>query len=530
MRVPSSLVRDAIRLLSNHLVTDQALQPIEHLFLAAEPYAESIAVAGPGEPLTYAELARQVNALAAALQQLDGTPGSRVGICARNTVEHLLAMLATYAAGKVWVPLNPTNARTELDRMIEATRPALFIADESCLDRFTPTDAPLVIGKATTPQAGPPTVRGLIAEFAGQRPEPVSRADSDPQIIKFSGGSTGAPKPVVQPQRCVNAQVEGILACFELDATEVNLIAAPLTHGASCFVLPVFAAGGRHVMLEDPKPPTVLQAIESYGVTTMYAPPTLIYGMVGEARTNGWTRASGRFDSLRHLIYSAAPMRTDQIRDARDAFGAVLETAYGQVEAPQIISAMRAQELELEENVTSVGRPSPVATVGIMNPAGQLLEPGVIGEIVVRGPLVMSGYLDRPDLTAATIIDGWLHTGDLGVLDERGYLYIRGRLREVINSGGFKIYPGDVEQVLARHPAVAECCVFGVDDPKWGEAVHAAVRRAPNAEVEPAELIAFVKGEIGSVKAPKAVHFVAELPRNAAGKVSRAAVRQLVMG
>ena len=524
----TSVVRDAISLLSNHPGTDQALQPIEHLYHAAERYAEVIAVAGPGEPLSYAELAAQVRALAGALQRLDATPGSRVGICARNTVEHLLAMLATYAAGKVWVPLNPTNARTELDRMIDATRPTLFIADESCLDRFTPTDAPLVIGKAVTRHGSVPTLRALVAEWMGRRPETVARADSDPQIVKFSGGSTGAPKPVVQPQRCVNAQVEGILACFELDATDVNLVAAPLTHGASCFVLPVLAVGGRHVMLEDPKPPNVLNTIESYGVTTMYAPPTLIYGMVGEARATGSSHAGGRYRSLRHLIYSAAPMRSDQIRDAREAFGPVLETAYGQVEAPQIISAMRAEELENEENLASVGRPSPVATVGIMDPDGELLGSGKVGEIVVRGPLVMTGYLDRPDLTAATIVDGWLHTGDLGLLDERGYLYIRGRLRDVINSGGFKIFPGDVEAALARHPAVAECCVFGMDDPKWGEAVHAAVRRAPNATVEAAELIAFVKSELGSVKAPKAVHFVAELPRNAAGKVSRAAVRRLL--
>jgi acyl-CoA synthetase (AMP-forming)/AMP-acid ligase II len=140
----------------------------------------------------------------------------------------------------------------------------------------------------------------------------------------------------------------------------------------------------------------------------------------------------------------------------------------------------------------------------------------------------MSGYLDRADLTADVIIDGWLHTGDLGVIDHRGYVFIRGRLREVINSGGFKIFPGDVESALGRHPAVAECCVFGVEDAKWGEMVQAAVRLTPGVVVNGAELIAFVKEQLGSVKAPKVVHFVAELPRNAAGKVSRAAVRLLV--
>jgi len=231
---------------------------------------------------------------------------------------------------------------------------------------------------------------------------------------------------------------------------------------------------------------------------------------------------------LRHVIYSAAPMRPEQIREAQRVFGPVIETAYGQVEAPQIVTAMRASELLLDENVASIGRPSPVADVAILSPAGEPMPNGEVGEICVRGPLVMSGYLDRPDMTAQTIVDGWLHTGDLGLIDARGYVFIRGRLREVINSGGFKIFPGDVESVLAKHPAVAECSVFGVADEKWGEAVHAAVRLAPGVLESASELIAFVKAELGSVKAPKVVHFVRELPRNAAGKVSRQDVRAMV--
>ena len=500
------------------------MRPIEHLYRGLARASDAIAIAGPGEPLTYRELVTAVEGLASAFQELEPNAGSRVGICARNTVEHLIALLATYAAGKVWVPLNPTNSRADLDRMIAATRPTLMVVDASCLDGLTPTDVPVVIGKTSGRLEGRPTVRGLMAERHGQRPVVVPHGEADAQIIKFSGGSTGVPKPVVQPVRCINAQVDGILACFELDASDVNLIAAPLTHGASCFVLPILAVGGRHVMLEEPKPPRVLDAIEQYGVTTMYAPPTLIYGMMGDPTASRRTYAS-----LRHVIYSAAPMRPDQIRQAQRLFGPVIETAYGQVEAPQIVTAMRATELEREEHLTSVGRASLVAEVGIMSPAGELLPNDETGEIVVRGPLVMNGYLDRPDMTAEVIVDGWLHTGDLGLMDADGYISIRGRLRELINSGGFKIFPGDVEAVLAKHPAVAECSVFGVPDEKWGEAVNAAVRLASGVVVNAAELMAFVKAELGSVKAPKAIHFVSELPRNAAGKVSRAAVRSLLI-
>ena len=501
------------------------MRPIEHLYNRVERSPNAIAIAGPGEPFSYRRLLTAVHALGAAFQSLAPEPGSRVGICAHNTVEHLIALLATYAAGKVWVPLAPRNSRADLDRMIGATRPTLFVADESCLDRFTPTGAPIVVGKTTGTPGTLPSVRGLIAEWSGRQPTHIARDDRDAHIIKFSGGSTGTPKPVVQSLRCVSAQIDGLLACFELDAGDVNLIAAPLTHGASCFVLPVLSVGGRHVMLEEPKAPRVLDAIEKYAVTTMYAPPTLIYSMLEDPSVT--TRNYG---SMRHLIYSAAPMRPEQIRQAQRVFGSVVETAYGQVEAPQIITAMRARELEHDENLTSIGRPSPVAELAIMSPAGDLLPNGETGEIVVRGPLLMNGYLDRPDLTAQTIVDGWLHTGDLGMRDDRGYVFIRGRLRELINTGGFKVFPGEVEAVLAKHPAVAECSVFGVPDEKWGEAVHAAVRVVDGSGVSAADLVAFVKAELGSVKAPKAIHFVGELPRNAAGKVSRSAVRTMLGG
>ncbi len=494
------------------------MRPIDDLYRGAERDPIATAIAGPGARMTYRELVAAVNALASALQSLDPSPGGRVGICARNTTEHLLALLATYAAGKVWVPLNPRNGRAELDAMVATARPRLIVADASCLDRFTPTGVPLVVAKQLGAVAMP-NVRELIAAYTGRTPEVVRRADGDEQIIKFSGGSTGRPKAVVQPVRSLAAQARGLREFFELTNADANLIAAPLTHGTSCFVLPILAAGGRHVLVEDPKPRAVLDALTEHSITTLYAPPTLIYALLGELPSNTPFESS-----LRHLIYSAAPMSPARIREAQRVFGPVVETAYGQVEAPQIITAMRAAELERNENLESVGRASSVADVAIVSETGAPLAPTQVGEIVVRGPLVMSGYLDRDDLTAQTVVDGWLHTGDLGYLDERDYLYIRGRLREVINTGGFKVFPGDVESALSRHPAVAEVCAFGARDEKWGEAVHAAVRLAPSAKADESELIAFVKASLDSVKAPKRIHFVDALPRNAAGKVSRAAV------
>ncbi|MFI5230342.1 MAG: class I adenylate-forming enzyme family protein [Gemmatimonadales bacterium] len=507
--------------LARPLRRSKSLRAIDYLHRGAARRADAIAIAGPGEPLTYRELVTDVHALASALQSLDARAGSRVGICARNTTEHLVALLATYAAGKVWVPLNPRNGRAELDAMIGVARPTLFVADQSCLDRFTPTAAPIVIAKQTGPTELPAVAR-LIARHRGETPVPVAHDPDDEQIIKFSGGSTGAPKAVVQPARSLDAQARGLGDFFQLDASDANLIAAPLTHGSSCFVLPIFAAGGSHTLVEDPKPDAVLTAIRERAITTLYAPPTLIYSLI-----DALPEAEPLASSLRHLIYSAAPMSAERIRQAQRVFGPVVETAYGQVEAPQIITAMRASEM-VGDNLASVGRPSPVARVAIVDEAGAPVSAMQLGEIVVQGPLVMSGYLDQPELTARTLVNGWLHTGDLGYLDERGYLYIRGRLREVINSGGFKVYPGDVEAALQRHPAVVEACAFGVSDAKWGEAVHAAVRLANPGSVSDAALVAFVKAELDSIKAPKRIHFVDSLSRTPAGKVSRAAVRAVL--
>jgi acyl-CoA synthetase (AMP-forming)/AMP-acid ligase II len=158
------------------------------------------------------------------------------------------------------------------------------------------------------------------------------------------------------------------------------------------------------------------------------------------------------------------------------------------------------------------------------------LPPGEEGEIAVRGGLVMSGYLNAEEETRKTLVDGWLRTGDAGVFDERGFLFLRDRIRDVIITGGFNVYPGDVEVVLSGHPAVADCSVVGIPDDKWGEAVHAAVQLRVGASVHTDELIAFVKHELGSVKTPKAVHFFEELPRSAVGKVLKPAVRDAILG
>jgi acyl-CoA synthetase (AMP-forming)/AMP-acid ligase II len=234
-----------------------------------------------------------------------------------------------------------------------------------------------------------------------------------------------------------------------------------------------------------------------------------------------------RFEGLRLLIYGAAIMPPEKIRQARALFGPVIATNYGLTEAPQIITALTPEEAGDESTIASVGRPGFMTRVGIVDPAGALLAAGEQGEIVVSGDLLMSGYLDNPEQTAEAMIDGRLHTGDVGYLDERGFLFLKDRLKDVIISGGFNVYPSDVEAALVAHPAIHECVVFGRPDDKWGEAVQVAIELREGADASAEDIIAFAKQRVGSVQAPKQVHFVDNLPRSAVGKVQRREVRAM---
>lgn len=261
---------------------------------------------------------------------------------------------------------------------------------------------------------------------------------------------------------------------------------------------------------------TVLEALAKRGISNVFMPPTLFYMVMEFGAGSGAT-----FPELRHLIYGGAPMPVEKIRAAQRFFGPVVEVTYGQTEAPQIVAFLNGRELADDRYVHSVGRASLLSDFAIMGANGELLGAGETGEIVVRGQMIMSGYLDMPEKTAETIVDGWLHTGDLGYLDERGYLFLRGRSRDVIITGGFNVYPVDVEEMLGRHPDVQEVAVFGIADDKWGEAVTAAVQLRRGASADEDALVAWAKTQLGSVKTPKRIHFLDSLPRNPVGKVDK---------
>ncbi len=499
------------------------MRPIDFLLRGARRYPDKIAILGPQGSITYRLLLERVQALAAALQALAPDPRARIAICAGNHIEHVVALFATLLAGRIWVPLNPRAGRAELMRIVEFTEASIVIVQAELAVKVEASGVRTIAYGKAKDSASECELTQLVACYAGQHPAAVVHDLAETQAIKFTGGTTGAPKGVMQSYRAWNTTIVSIMHAMSLDEDERYLAVASITHGTSTFLLPVLACGGTVVLPGSTRPREVLDVLERERITAVFMPPTLIYSLLEDATVRGrdWS-------ALRHFVYAAAPMRTDKIVEAQEVFGA-METGYGQTEAPAIIAYLSAQEARDPRNLQSVGRAALLTDIAIMSPDGRLLSCGEPGEVVVRGDLVMSGYWRQPEKTAETMSDGWLRTGDGGYMDERGYLFLKDRIRDVIITGGFNVYPSDVENVLGMHDAVYDCAVIGIDDAKWGEAVHAAVQLRPGANVGAAELAAWVKARLDSVKTPKRIHFFPELPRTANGKVSRKDVRQQVV-
>jgi fatty-acyl-CoA synthase len=494
--------------------------PIDFFWRAAQRWPERIAIDTPAGPIHYATLAKRVKALSAGLLALDPMLQSRVAICAGNSADHITALLAILACGKVWVPLNPKSTHPELARIINITEPSIVILDATNRDLIQGAPGAWLYTGADSDTAAR-SMNELI-HLHDDAPQPFFELPQDAiQAIKFTGGTTGAPKGVMQPYRAWMANISNQIQVWGFDEHERYVVAAPITHGTSTYIVPILAQGGCHVILDGAGAEVVRSAFRDRSGTVCFMPPTLVYMLMALPNAS-----KNDFPKLRRLIYGGAPMPPEQVRKVRDFFGPVLGTTYGQTEAPQILTVMRPEDFEDPNNWAAVGRPTWFSDVAIMSPEGKLLPTGEIGEVVARGDLLMNGYWRMPEKTAETIIDGWLHTGDRGLIDERGFLYLKDRLKDLVITGGFNVYPVDVENALSQHPAVHECLVFGLPDEKWGETVQAAVQLHPGEKAEEAELIAFVRNLLGPVQTPKRVHFYESLPRSNVGKLLKSAVIQ----
>jgi fatty-acyl-CoA synthase len=488
--------------------------PIEHLYQGLDRNPNGIAAIDADECIDYRELVTRVEAFALGL--LHHLPANaRVALCAQNHIDHLLAHLALVAANMIWIPINPKNGAILNAQLLSQSRPELILVDTQSLSSLPDTDIHTEL--LDHPTQG---CRKWIRDHRDQPFLPTIPAFDAPMGIKFTGGTTGQPKGVVQTHGNVAAVIDNMQAQFQFTGHDRNLAVAPLTHGGSHYIFPLLSVGGSHHLLPRPDVDAITQALAT--CTVSFMPPTLIYKLLDQAEHKQPCR-------LRHLTYSAAPMPPEKINEVIARFGPCLSTLYGQTEAPMTITAMSADDMQQAALQHSVGRACKHSELAILDPDGRTLPPNKTGEVAVRGAIVMPGYLDAPRQDEEVFKNGWLLTGDLGYVNDDGYLFLQGRSKEVIISGGFNVYPAEVENALMQMPNIRECAAFGVEDDYWGERVEAAICLRGDVAVDPDLLKRELKALLGDVKTPKSIHVLKNLPRNPVGKVVRRDVKALCL-
>ncbi len=456
---------------------------------------------------------------------------TKAAVLSANHPLSWMCVLGLWRAGCTWVPVNPRSSFDEQEQLLDGFDVEVLFFQHY----FSPIVDQL---RAKCPKLkhlicidAESTNSTALLTWIAQQPTHVPSHLCEPDdlaAIMPTGGTTGLPKGVMLSHRNLGVSISYSIqsAYYAPQEKIVNLAAAPMTHSAGFLSLPASARGGTVVVLTKPDPDALLDAIEQHGVTEFFLPPTVIYRLL---ETPGIERRN--FSSLRYFMYGAAPMSIGKLKQALKVFGPVMFQGYGQTEAPGGIAVLRPGdhfvngEVANDERLSACGLPSPFNALAIKDFDGKLLPQGQSGEICVRGDIVMKGYYKQPDKTEESIRNGWLHTGDIGHLDAQGFLHITDRQRDVIITGGFNVYPSEVEQVIWTHPAVVDCAVVGVPDDKWGEAVKAVVEIKPDAQVTSEEIIALCKEKLGSVKAPKTVDFMNTLPRSPVGKVIKKALR-----
>ncbi len=475
----------------------------------------------------------QTYRIARALQAQNLPRGTHCAVLSDNDPASWLCVLAVWRAAHVWVPLNPRSPLPEHLHLLQGFDVEVLFYKQM----FAPLIAEIarqcpglkllicidgvVDGSASLTQ--------LVADQPALPPNIVA-GEEELAAIMPTGGTTGRPKGVMLSHRnLVVSVINGIVNTpYAPGEPIVNLAAAPMTHTAGFLSLPATARGGKVVVVTKPDPAELLDIVTGQGVTEFFLPPTVIYRLL---EMPGIEQRD--FSRLKYLMYGAAPMSVEKLRRALQLFGPVMQQGYGQTEAPGAIAFLRPGDhyrngqVADDARLSSCGLPSVFNSTAIMDDQGNILPQGSTGEICVRGDIVMQGYYKQPDVTAQTVIDGWLHTGDLGHIDAEGFLHITDRKKDMIISGGYNIYPSEVEQTIWGHPAVLDCAVIGVPDPDWGEAVKAVVELKPGAQVSAEELIALCKQQLGSVKSPKSIDFIESLPRSPVGKVVKKDLREI---
>ncbi len=505
------------------------MNPAEWLLSTAKASPEAPALFhGTEEVANYGEFARRAAAIAGALIQRGIGPGDRVAILMQNRTEYLEVMYSIWWAGAAAVPINAKLHAKEAAWIIENAGVRLVFASGSNADGL----------EAVRPNCLEEMIVAGSERFAElyhapEAAQPAAIARDDMIWLFYTSGTTGRPKGVMISAGNLMAMVAGYLAGIGAHSSaDSTLYAAPMSHGAGIYNFMHVIAGGRHICPASGgfDAPEIFELAAQFGRVSMFAAPTMVRRMVDCAIVSG---ASG--EGLDNVIYAGGPMYFADITEAVEVLGPRFAQIYGQGECPMAITVLSRERVadrnhpRWRERLASVGVQQVVSRVRVVDQDGMILPAGEIGEIVVSGAAVMSGYWNNPDASAQAIRDGWLWTGDMGALDGDGFLTLHDRSKDMIITGGSNVYPREVEEVLLDHPSVAEVAVVGRLHADWGEEVVACIVPMAGHDIDPNALDALCNANIARFKRPKDYVVLSALPKNNYGKVVKTELRNLVV-
>lgn len=491
---------------------------------------DSIVFDFEGRLTTFEQLDKFTNRVANGLLALGLKPHDRIAYLGKNSDCYFELLLGAMKANIVMAPVNWRLAAPEVAYIVNSSSAAaLFVGPEFIdLARAIQPEIPNVRVIITT-EGGAPEWRDYAAWRDAQTSEdpniPVTGDDVALQL--YTSGTTGKPKGAMLLHAnflsLISLDRDNPPAWNVWNTSDVSLVAMPISHiGGSGWGLLGVYHGAKGIIAREFDPTKVLDFFENYGISKIFMVPAAMQFVVRQPRAR-----EVDFSKLKYMLYGASPIPAALLRECIDVFGCGFVQMYGMTETTGTIVTLEPEDhVEGRACMRSAGRARSGVELAILDADGKRLPTGEVGEIATRSGSNMKGYWNQPEATARTIdTDGWLRTGDAGYMDEDGYLYIHDRIKDMIISGGENVYPAEVESAICDHPDVAEAAVFGVPDDKWGEAVMAIVVAKAGKSISASDLLAFTRSRIAGFKTPKAVDFIAALPRNASGKILRRELR-----
>lgn len=476
--------------------------------------------------LTAGEVRDQISTFIQALDSLGVGKGTPASMLSKNRPEVLIGMGSTMVAGCRNTALNPSGAFEDHRYIVDDAQIEMIVFDPRHFEERATQLRDACPSLTTLLSLGPSDVGTdilALAETFEPKPLVAAKVDGDDaSSMVYTGGTTGKPKGVVNTFRSGVTLPQIQMSEWQMPDEMRFLVCTPLSHAGAAFFLPTLLRGGALVVLEQFTPAGVLEAIEKYKITATMLVPTMIYMLLDHPDID--TRD---LSSLQTLFYGASAMSPARLREGMAKLGPVFFQFYGQSECGMTIAVMRREEHLADDpaRLASCGRPVPWLDVRLLDDDLREVPRGELGEICVRGPLVMREYWNKPDQTEEALRGGWLHTGDVARLDADGFMTIVDRKKDMIVTGGFNVFPREIEDVISGHPSVAAVAVVGVPDDKWGEAVKACVVPREGQTVDAEVLTALVKEAKGSVHAPKSVDVIDAIPVTGLGKPDKKALR-----